>query len=100
MVTEEEVWQALKEVVDPELGINVVDLGLVYEVSVDDGRVYVAMTMTTPGCPLHESMAQMAEMAIRFRVPGAEQVVVDLVWDPPWSPDRITEEGRKMLGLV
>ncbi len=100
MIAEQEVWEALRTVVDPELGVNVVDLGLVYEVSVDDGRVYVAMTMTTPGCPLHESMAQMVERAILFRVPGVREVTVKLVWDPPWSPDRITEEGRKLLGLA
>jgi metal-sulfur cluster biosynthetic enzyme len=100
MASEEEVWEALKTVVDPELGLNVVDLGLVYGVSVEDGRVYVAMTMTTPGCPLHESLTRMADMAIRFRVPGVDQVVVDLVWDPPWSPDRITREGRRLLGLA
>ncbi len=100
MATEQEVWDALKTVVDPELGVNVVDLGLVYEVSVDNGKVFVAMTMTTPGCPLHESMAGMAEIAIRLRVPEVQDIVVDLVWDPPWTPDRITDEGRRLLGLA
>ncbi len=98
LVTESNVLEALKEVYDPELGVNVVDLGLVYGVSAERGQVRVTMTLTTPGCPLHASLAEAVESAIEFMVPGVESVAVDLVWEPPWTPDRITEAGREALG--
>lgn len=98
LATPDKVQAALQEVVDPELGVNIVDLGLVYGVDVTDGCVRVTMTLTTPGCPLHASMSEAAERAIRVLVPGVRQIAVDLVWDPPWSPERITHQGRKELG--
>lgn len=98
LVTPERVKEALKQVYDPELGVNVVDLGLVYGVEVDDARVVVTMTLTTPGCPLHASLSQAVEAAVHELVPGVESVEVRLVWDPPWSVERITLAGRKALG--
>ena len=101
IVTHEAVLEALREVVDPELGVNVVDLGLVYGVGLDEkelGTVHVAMTLTTPGCPLHGSIAAAAERSVKLLVPGVRRVEVRLVFDPPWSPERITETARKELG--
>ena len=95
-VTVEQVYEALHRVYDPELGVNVVDLGLVYDVAVHGGEVAVAMTMTTPGCPLHEAITGGAQSAIAA-VPGVRQAYVRLVWFPPWDPTRISEAGRRAL---
>lgn len=98
LVNEALVLEALKEVIDPELGINVVDLGLIYEVAVDEAGVRITMTLTTPGCPLHESIAEAVQEALQDMLPRIGDVQLDLVWDPPWTPDRISEEGRWALG--
>ena len=93
-----EVLEALRHVVDPEIGINVVDLGLVYEADARDGHVRVVMTMTTPACPLGESLAEDARAAIRERVGGVKSVAVDLVWEPPWQPSMMSDAARAQLG--
>lgn len=97
-VTTESVRAALRHVLDPEVGINVVDLGLVYDVRVQDGNVSVAMTMTTPVCPLGETLRAQAEAAIRQTVPGVKSVTVDLVWDPPWRSSMMSDAAREQLG--
>jgi len=97
-VTAEAVRGALRRVIDPEVGINVVDLGLVYDVRVEDGNVGVAMTMTTPACPLGEILTEQAEAAIRQQVPGAGSVTVDLVWEPPWRPAMMSDAAKAQLG--
>lgn len=97
-MTPDQVRQALRLVIDPELGVNVVDLGLVYDVSIDDGSVRVSMTMTTPACPLGESLAEEAEAAIRQNVPGVTSASVDLVWEPPWRPSMMSDAARARLG--
>ncbi len=97
MVSEKLILTALKHVLDPEIGVNIVDLGLVYEVKVENGDVYIQMTMTTPGCPLHESISKGAEEAVR-QLPGVENVKVDLVWEPAWTPERISDWAKKQLG--
>ena len=81
--------------VDPEVGVNVVDLGLVYRAEVVNGEARVAMTMTSPACPLHEFVSGAARAAILERVPGVESV--DIVWDPPWHPDMMSEAARRQL---
>lgn len=98
-MTEEMVTAALKEVIDPELGINVVDLGLIYGVEVQHGRIGIVMTLTTPGCPLHASFRSAIESTLWRAFPNLEEITVELVWSPPWTPDRITPEGRAELGL-
>ncbi len=98
LASEATVLEALKEVLDPELGENVVDLGLIYGVDVHDSRVDVTMTLTTAGCPLHASMAAAVERAIRLMVPGVEDVCVELVFDPPWTPARLSPAARRNLG--
>lgn len=91
------VLQALKAVIDPELGLNIVDLGLIYDVQVAGGAVDVTMTLTTPGCPLHTAIARGAQTAVR-NLPGIEQATVNVVWDPPWTPERMSPEARARLG--
>jgi metal-sulfur cluster biosynthetic enzyme len=96
-VSEALVVQALKTVFDPELGMSIVDLGLVYDVRVRDGNVAVTMTLTAPGCPIHDVMPEWVRMAL-MGVPGVEHVDVTLTFEPPWTPDRITrpaETGRR-----
>ena len=94
----EEVWRALGQVVDPEVGIDIVSLGLVYAVEAAEGRVRVALTMTAPACPLGELLAEQAETAIRAAVPGVDSVVVELVWGPPWNPSMMSPVARQRLG--
>ncbi|MDX1665219.1 MAG: metal-sulfur cluster assembly factor [Candidatus Promineifilaceae bacterium] len=99
LLTEELVYAALKEVVDPELGINVVDLGLIYSVHVEEAHIAVEMTLTTPACPLHASFRNAIEATLRRVFPGLQSVAVELVWTPPWSPAMMTADGRAELGL-
>ena len=92
-----EAWERLTEVLDPELGIDLVNLGLIYELAVEDGTVEVAMTLTTPGCPMSGSMPQAVERALET-IPGVKAVGVELVWDPPWEPEAMTRAARDALG--
>ena len=95
---EEEVLDALREVVDPELGMNIVDLGLVYGVEVRESHVSVTMTMTTRACPMTMHLKSTAESAIFHHVSGVQTVEVSIVWDPPWSPEMVADEARRRLG--
>ena len=97
-VTKDEVIEALREVFDPEIPVNVVDLGLIYGLEVEDGDVQITMTLTFAGCGMGPYIAQQAEWRVA-EVDGVEDVEVEMVFDPPWSPDLITEEGKKQLGL-
>ncbi len=99
MVTEEDVKRVLKTAVDPEFGLSVIDLGLIYEIKVTDGKkVYIKMTLTTPMCPLANVIV--ADVYHRVKeIQGVEDVDIELTFDPPWSPDRMTPEARKLLGL-
>jgi metal-sulfur cluster biosynthetic enzyme len=94
----EEIRELLREVYDPELGVNIVDLGLVYEIRNDDGDVYIRMTLTTPGCPLHDTITCAVERLLEGQ-PGIRSVKVDIVWNPPWSPDKMSEEAKRQLGF-
>jgi metal-sulfur cluster biosynthetic enzyme len=95
-ITEGQVLEALKQVVDPELGINLVDLGLIYDVAIAGTGVRVKMTLTTPGCPMHDSLVKGAERALG-RIPGITSAAVELVWDPPWNPSMINPKGMKAM---
>jgi metal-sulfur cluster biosynthetic enzyme len=94
----EEVLATLRHIIDPEIGINVVDLGLVYEVRRQDGHVHVVMTMTTAACPLGESITEEVRTTIRQHVRDVTSVSVDLVWEPPWQPSMMSETAREQLG--
>ena len=98
MATEAELVEALKQVVDPELMINVVDLGLVYEIDQQDGKVSVDMTLTSPACPAGPQIIQHARMALE-RLESVDQADIRLVMSPPWSPERMTDEARDQLGI-
>lgn len=98
MVTEEQVLKALKNCYDPEIPINIVDLGLIYDIRINDGQVQVKMTLTARGCPMHSSIKQCAVEHLQA-IPGVNDVEVEFVWDPPWNRDMISEEGKKTLGL-
>ena len=92
-------WEALHEVVDPELGIDVVDLGLVYSVTVDAaGWVCITMTLTTPGCPVAESLPGEAETAVSWALGPSTPVTVEVVWDPPWTPEQMSDTATTSLG--
>ena len=99
MASDEEIITAMKQVEDPELGVNVVDLGLVYGVEQDDGKVQINMTLTSMGCPLTEQIMGDAQ-AVVGSLEGVESVDVNFVWDPPWTPEKMTEEGRFMMKVM
>jgi metal-sulfur cluster biosynthetic enzyme len=96
----EDILAALKTVIDPELGINIVDLGLVYEATSHANGIDIALTMTTPACPLGEMMREEIKLTLRDRFPDTPAVRVELVWDPPWSPELMSEESRRQLGIA
>src|SRR6516162_4062557 len=97
-LSEATILEALREVIDPELGCNIVDLGLIYSVVIQDGKVSVVMTLTTQGCPMHESIRWGAETAL-LGLEGVESAKVEVVWDPPWHPSMMSEFGRAATGV-
>ena len=97
-MNDSDVMQALKSVNDPEIGINIVDLGLVYRAERTPDGITVAITLTTPSCPLGDMLLEEAREAIRSRFPDAPAVHVELVRSPPWTPDRMSEAARRQLG--
>lgn len=98
MVTEEQAREALKQIEDPEIGLNIVDLGLVYEVEVDGSTINVRMTLTSPACPVGPQILNGAKMVLQD-LEGVEDVNVELAWEPFWTPDRINPEYRAILGF-
>ena len=95
---DEETLQALKGVYDPEIGINIVDLGLVYRAVRTPNEIEVAITMTTPSCPLGEMLLEEARQILHARFPDTASIRVGLVWDPPWSAERMSEQARQQFG--
>ncbi|OXM87604.1 FeS assembly SUF system protein [Paenibacillus rigui] len=92
----EQAIEQLKQVFDPELGVNIVDLGLVYEVAITGDQAAVRMTLTTPGCPLHDTIVGGVRHALEG-LPGIGKVQVDVVWEPRWTPEQMSEAARKQL---
>ncbi len=92
------VLNAMRQVIDPEIGCNVVDLGLIYDITIAGPKVTVQMTLTTPGCPMSESIAQGAQWAL-LGLAGVENAAVEIVWDPPWQPSMMTAVGRAAVGM-
>lgn len=94
------VIAALRTVFDPEVPVNIYDLGLIYDLQVNEaGRVNVQMTLTAPGCPVAQTFPGEVEGKL-YNVPGVNEAIVDLVWDPPWDQDRMTEAAKLQLGLL
>lgn len=96
-VDAEAVKKVLRQVKDPEVGLNIMDLGLVYDVEIEDGAVHVRMTLTSPGCPAGGQILSDADSVIRA-LDGVEDVDVELVWEPFWTPERIDPKVRSFLG--
>lgn len=103
---EDAIWEALKEVYDPEIPVNIVNLGLIYTMNVEPSEeeegaydVSIDMTLTAPGCGMGPAIAQDAKMKVET-VPGVREATVNIVWDPPWHQDMISEEGKMELGLL
>lgn len=97
-ITADEVREALHSVIDPEVGMNIVDLGLVYGVEISADRLHVDLTMTTPACPMGEMILDDAQQALAALVPASVEIDVNLVWDPPWSPDKMSAHAREHFG--
>lgn len=93
------VVAALRDIFDPEIPVNIYDLGLIYGVDIDEGHVTITMTLTTPHCPVAESMPGEVEMRV-MAVPGVATADVNLVWDPPWNPSSMSDEARLELGML
>jgi metal-sulfur cluster biosynthetic enzyme len=95
----EDILAELKTVIDPELGINIVDLGLVYQAEINANGIDIALTMTTPACPLGEMMSDEIKRVLREKFPETPDIRVEIVWDPPWTPEMMSEEARNRLGI-
>lgn len=93
------VADLLYQVIDPEIGVNIVDLGLIFGIAVADGRVAITMTLTTPGCPLAGYIEDCIHRAL-WGLPGVDHISVDVVWDPPWGPELMSEQAKVELGWV
>jgi len=99
MITKEQVYEALQECYDPEIPVNIVDLGLIYGVEVNDDRVAVKMTLTAPGCGMGAMIANDARQRI-LALDNVVEATVDLVWDPPWNPSLISDTAKQKLGIT
>jgi metal-sulfur cluster biosynthetic enzyme len=97
MASELDIRAALKHVVDPEIGINIVDLGLVYRIEVDGTRALVVMTMTSPACPLADYLKELVREAVREHVPDVTDVEIAIEWEPPWDPEMMSAEAKREL---
>ncbi len=93
------VIEALRSIFDPEIPVNIYDLGLIYGVDIEDGHAKVTMTLTTPHCPVAESMPAEVELRVGA-VPGVGSAEVNLVWDPPWDPQKMSDEAKLELGML
>jgi metal-sulfur cluster biosynthetic enzyme len=97
MVDEEDVLEALSNVIDPELGLDFVELGLIYGVAIDGGTVEITFTLTTPACPIGPQVSEQMEEFVS-EIDGVEQVVPNMVFTPPWTPEKMSEDAKFALG--
>ena len=98
MLSEDEIYEVLRECYDPEIPVNIVDLGLVYGVTITDDGVNIQLTLTAPGCSMGSMIANEIEDKL-LGIPDCERATVEIVWEPPWTPHRMSEAARKQLGL-
>ncbi len=98
MVTEDAVFEAVKEIIDPEVGINIVDMGLIYGVDVEDETVNITMTLTSPGCPAGGQLIN-GTQHVTQQLEGVDEVNINVVWTPRWTPEMMTEEAKDELGI-
>jgi len=99
MVTREQIIEACRSVYDPEISVNIYDLGLIYEINIDDININIEMTLTSPGCPVAGEMPEWVADAVR-EVSETKEVTVELVWDPPWGLEHMSDEAKLELGLI
>ena len=101
MITKDAVLAELKTVIDPELNMNIVDLGLIYDIAIDEktGNVEITMTLTTPGCPLSVVFEDWVPAAAK-KAEGVNDVKINLVWEPAWNPDKLSDEAKENLGIM
>ena len=98
-LSKEKILDGLKSVTDPEMHINVVDLGLIYDVKIDQGMVVVVMTLTSPACPVGPFILESIEETVK-KMENVKGVNVEITWDPPWGPDKMSEEAKLELGII
>lgn len=99
MITKEQVLDKLKTVVDPEIGINIVDLGLIYKIDIQGDVVNIDMTLTVPGCPLASMLTQVAKQRVEM-LDGVKTANINLVWEPKWNPSMVSDEVKKRFGIT
>ena len=97
MATVDEVTDALRDVIDPELGLDFVELGLIYDIEIDEGKVHVTFTLTAPGCPIGPEVAEQIEEFVG-ELEGVRTVASEMVFTPPWSPEKMSEDAKFALG--
>jgi len=97
-MTEEQIRETLKRVFDPEVGVNIVDLGLVYNIEIKPTEVYIQLTMTSPACPLHSVITCKMDQVLRQGFPDLGPMTIELVWEPPWKPEMMSDAAKKQLG--
>ncbi|MDU4697278.1 MULTISPECIES: metal-sulfur cluster assembly factor [Paenibacillus] len=93
----DQIRESLREVYDPELGVNIVDLGLVYDIREEEDQVYIQMTLTTPGCPMHDTIVGGVRWVLNDQL-GIQNPEIDIVWEPRWSPEHMSEAAKEQLG--
>ena len=98
MAEAKEVLEALKQCFDPEIPLNIVDLGLIYDVKIENEKAFIKMTLTSMGCPAAQILPEQVKNKA-MSIPGIREAEVKLVWDPPWTPEKMTEEGKLILGI-
>ena len=97
-MTVEQIRETLKQVLDPEVGVNIVDLGLIYKIEINPEEVYILLTMTSPACPLHGVITRDMDQVIRKSFPDLGEMTIELVWEPAWSPEMMSDTAKKQLG--
>ena len=95
---EEQIRETLKKILDPEIGINIVDLGLVYQIELRPEELYIQITMTSPTCPLSGVITRNMDQVLRKTFPDLGEMTIELVWDPAWSPELMSDTAKKQLG--
>lgn len=99
MVTKKQVLDKLRTVQDPEIAVSIVDLGLIYDVKVDKGTVHIKMTFTTPACPLLQHIISQVEAKVK-ELKNVKEVKIEVVWDPPWTPEKMSDKAKAALGII
>ena len=98
MITEEIVLEQIKQVIDPDVGLNIVDMGLIYGVDINDDVVDITMTLTSPGCPAAPQLLNGSQTVVQ-QLDGVEEVNINVAWTPPWDPEMMSEEAKDELGI-